>query len=336
MEFKVNYVCPGLLSSLLLLTCLIAVPALADEPCDDVPAVAHFVSTLPKISTTQLHAGGFTVAEKGQYTGRFTVVFLTAEESLFERSIYDRDSGGGGLARIVPAKVNGVPVLGFLYQYGAAGRIGCLIVITPSVQKNGDVTWKASEPDYETSDRDKWYTLKKGEVPPMPTISQKTNSGRQNAEPGGRISSPLQGNQSPQGAVNTFVNAHFSKCGDSSYLMEYAGLNMFVGIRELKGLMTTITLQPVSEVDKLNGLEGKGTLRLSATANRFHSRDGEWSEWKQGFATFHSDLVGGPVGQEIATQVLPMISKKGVWQIQAPLEIEQSKSTTCTYFAQIR
>jgi hypothetical protein len=110
-----------------------------------------------------------------------------------------------------------------------------------------------------------------------------------------------------QKAAEDFWGKKMTKCGDSHY--SGFGFNPDA-IFEFKELSITVapSTSPISEADKLNGIEWKGTTMLVAKASRAFANPfggGSWMDWKNGAKAF----------QETPHASIAKI--KGQWLIEA-------------------
>jgi hypothetical protein len=133
-------------------------------------------------------------------------------------------------------------------------------------------------------------------------------------------------------AALDFITEHFTHCGDSYYMADYAQ-TMWMGVRQFKDLDWQTETLSVSETDKLNGITEKGRITLSATAHRMHPRSGSWTDWKPGFSTFSTDLENN-TGIGSGKVTIEAVHRSGAWTFQAPLDITNSKQQPCSYFNQ--
>jgi hypothetical protein len=120
---------------------------------DSAVTVANFAASIPQFSKTELRRGRFSTREIGQHSSRFEVSYILSGKSVWQKVILDRDDLGGGLTRLLPLKESGFSALAFVYMFGAAGRIGCVIIVSPSLQSTEKAIWTVGEPNY---DRDRW------------------------------------------------------------------------------------------------------------------------------------------------------------------------------------
>jgi hypothetical protein len=130
-------------------------------------------------------------------------------------------------------------------------------------------------------------------------------------------------------AAAAYINAHFSHCGDSYYLFDYAGATP-MGIREYKGMHWSIQQLPTNGADSLNGITEKIRLTISATANRDHGPRGEWSEWTPGFSTFFAD-PGNATGIGTGKQQIDMIRVNRNWKVNG-MGFDLSNPQPCANF----
>jgi hypothetical protein len=122
--------------------------------CEDSSVtVANFAASIPQFAKTELRRGRFSIKEIGQHSGSFEVSYILSGKSVWQKIILDRDDLGGGLTRLLPLKESGFSALAFVYMFGAAGNIGCVIIVSPFVESTEKAIWKTGEPNY---DRDRW------------------------------------------------------------------------------------------------------------------------------------------------------------------------------------
>jgi hypothetical protein len=143
-------------------------------------------------------------------------------------------------------------------------------------------------------------------------------------------SAPLQPKTPVDQEASQFIAQHFTRCGDSYFMVDYA-YTMWTGTREFRGLHWAVQPLPVSDADRLNGITIRAKLTLSATAFRTHPRSGSWSQWRPGFSTFSNDMPN-VTGIGNGLQNLDMVLSNGRWQVSGSMEIENSKSRSCSDF----
>jgi hypothetical protein len=76
--------------------------------------------------------------------------------------------------------------------------------------------------------------------------------------------------------ASRFWSQYIASCGGSHYARKAPGV--FV---EFRGFRIQVDYQPVSDADRLNGVQAKGISRFSASAHRHYSRS-SWHEWDEG------------------------------------------------------
>ena len=76
--------------------------------------------------------------------------------------------------------------------------------------------------------------------------------------------------------ANKFWNAYIPSCGGARYMRKAAGI-----FAELRGFRVVVNYDAVTEADRLNGVESKGTSSISATSSRVYS-NGAWRAWQNG------------------------------------------------------
>ncbi|HEX8692939.1 MAG TPA: hypothetical protein VF746_10995 [Longimicrobium sp.] len=82
-------------------------------------------------------------------------------------------------------------------------------------------------------------------------------------------------------AADVFMNVRFTRCGDSQFTRYQAlGSADQRQIHQFRGLVTRLQPTPLSPADRANGLEYRGTLRISAPLYRSYDRYvGHWTAW---------------------------------------------------------
>jgi outer membrane murein-binding lipoprotein Lpp len=98
-------------------------------------------------------------------------------------------------------------------------------------------------------------------------------------------------------AAKDFWAQRFSSCGDSSYGRSPSTKVVL----ECKGANITINAEPVSDTEKLEGIEWKGATEITARQSRFYRYSyGYWDSW------------GNGLGQE--SFKVPMKKRNGRWE----------------------
>lgn len=73
----------------------------------------------------------------------------------------------------------------------------------------------------------------------------------------------------------------FTQCGDSVFTNEWSDILRSSHVLQFKnGGITFDSTQPVSNAERLNGIEWKGQFRLFATAQRVRNSNGTWDPWE--------------------------------------------------------
>jgi hypothetical protein len=143
----------------------------------------------------------------------------------------------------------------------------------------------------------------------------------------GGIGRDSHAGSSPGTAAAAYIKAHFSHCGDSFYLEDYIGVTP-MGLREYRGLHSSLQPLSITAADKLNGVTGKVRVTLSATANRQHSPyGGTWTEWMPGFSTMFTDPANA-TGVGTHTQAFEMVHTSVGWKLSGA-GFEMSKPQAC-------
>ena len=91
-----------------------------------------------------------------------------------------------------------------------------------------------------------------------------------------------------QEQAQKFVDAQLTKCGDSYYgIRKVANDN---GLYQFKNPRISVKSQELTQADKQNGIEWKGSSTFSAETWRMYSVTGEWTSWRQGFTSLDIGL----------------------------------------------
>jgi hypothetical protein len=115
-----------------------------------------------------------------------------------------------------------------------------------------------------------------------------------------------------------FVEAQLTRCGDSYYgIRKVASDN---GLYQFKNPKISVKSQELSQADKLNGIEWKGSSVFSAETWRMYSVTGEWTPWRQGFTALDIGLS------------VNMYKQNGKWKFGATgdLEPHSYEKTDCS------
>lgn len=80
-----------------------------------------------------------------------------------------------------------------------------------------------------------------------------------------------------------FWATQITKCGDSYYRKEVLKKDDYVLYYQMKNPVVVVTPVKVTEADRLNGIEWKGSTTLRPEASRtWGTEKGAWYEWKTG------------------------------------------------------
>jgi hypothetical protein len=80
-----------------------------------------------------------------------------------------------------------------------------------------------------------------------------------------------------------FWATQITKCGDSYYRKEVLKKNNYVLYYQMKNPTVEVTSQPVSEADRLNGIEWKGSTAFRPEASRTWGTEKKaWFDWQRG------------------------------------------------------
>lgn len=93
---------------------------------------------------------------------------------------------------------------------------------------------------------------------------------------GTRASAPNAGQSSGEQEAAKFWSNYVASCGGSHYMRKAPGV--FV---ELRGFRVQTKYDPLTEADRLNGLQAKGASWITASAHRFYSNSA-WGRWGDG------------------------------------------------------
>lgn len=108
-------------------------------------------------------------------------------------------------------------------------------------------------------------------------------------------------------AAEEFWGTKITKCGNSHYT---AGEGLV--FHEFMGLSIGVFPSPISEIDKLNGIEWKGLTRLFAKATRAYHPKG-WEGWGPDSARWLDWIEGAKVeGKDVDALIS---KKKGRWHV---------------------
>ena len=94
------------------------------------------------------------------------------------------------------------------------------------------------------------------------------------------------------------VDSVWQKLGDSSFSIYYFAIGESELVEAKNLSLTAYSKGPLSEADKLNGLEWSGSVELTAKASRNKTRisGDKWSQWQNGMASgggFHLEKRNG-------------------------------------------
>ena len=125
----------------------------------------------------------------------------------------------------------------------------------------------------------------------------------------------------PQKAAEALLAQKITKCGNSHYTKDLDPGGYTLGLYEFKDLSIQIKASPLTEADKLNGIEWKGTVILIAKASRAFKVPGmleggkvgatkqEWLDWESGAKIDHQSVYGS------------LLKKKGRWHLQLQIGV---------------
>lgn len=125
----------------------------------------------------------------------------------------------------------------------------------------------------------------------------------------------------PQKAAEELLAQRITKCGNSHYTKDLDPGGYPLGLYEFKGLSIQITASPLTEADKLNGIEWKGTVILVAKASRAFKVPGmleggkvgatkqEWLAWENGAKIDHQNISGS------------LVKRNGRWHLQLQIGV---------------
>lgn len=108
-----------------------------------------------------------------------------------------------------------------------------------------------------------------------------------------------------QAKAEQFWNTKITKCGDSYFT------RLDEEIIELKGVNYELLTQPISQSDKLNGIEFNGTTILTATSRRVYSRN-QWGAWGEG--PKYKDEMG--IYWPYKSVIASVMKKNGQWAVE--------------------
>jgi hypothetical protein len=81
--------------------------------------------------------------------------------------------------------------------------------------------------------------------------------------------------------ARTYFYERFTKCGDSLLTSEWSDIVRVYTVHEFKqGNLAFYSARPVSNAERLNGIEWKGEFHLTATAQRYRNQKGTWQPWE--------------------------------------------------------
>ena len=116
---------------------------------------------------------------------------------------------------------------------------------------------------------------------------------------------------SPQKAAEEMVLKKIRKCGDAYFTKRYDVGGYPLGVYEFKNLSVQIKASPLTDADKLNGIEWKGTVFLVAKASRafqvpdkLGARKPQWLDWENGAMIDHQNISGS------------LAKRKGRWALE--------------------
>jgi len=126
----------------------------------------------------------------------------------------------------------------------------------------------------------------------------------------------LPSSATPYDAASLYWSQYYYHCGDSHFL-EWWNKGYFSEITQYRGVHWNAVTEPLSEADRLNGVQWRGKSYLSASAMRVAPRHKPWSPW------------GTAIGMQVS-----MEKTNGKWTITSygggfgPTD--QNMSTDCT------
>lgn len=104
-----------------------------------------------------------------------------------------------------------------------------------------------------------------------------------------------------------FVEAQFTRCGDSYYgIRKVANDN---GLYQFRNPKVSVKSQELTQADKLNGIEWRGSSNFSAEEWRMYSVTGEWTSWREGFTSLDVGLS------------VNMYKENGQWKFGATVDL---------------
>ena len=81
--------------------------------------------------------------------------------------------------------------------------------------------------------------------------------------------------------ARAYFYERFTKCGDSLFTNEWSDIVRVYTTREFKnGAFAFHSTRPISNAQRLNGIEWKGEFQLVATAQRYRDQKGTWQPWE--------------------------------------------------------
>jgi hypothetical protein len=183
-------------------------------------------------------------------------------------------------------------------------------------QTEKEVAQKPSKPQSQTAAQ---VPVTKTQQPKPVEKVAKTPSKQTSTPPETKQQTELEAKQdpswSPQKAAEQLLWKKVTKCGDSHYTKDFGPGDGLLGLYEFKGLSIKITASPLTEADKLNGIEWKGTVILVAKASRafkvpgvaegqLFAREKVWLNWENGAKIDHQTVSGS------------LAKRKGRWHLQ--------------------
>ena len=118
-------------------------------------------------------------------------------------------------------------------------------------------------------------------------------------------------------AAEELLGQKITKCGDSHYTEDLDPGGYPLGLYKFNDLSTQITPSALTEADKLNGIEWKGTVILVAKATRpFKVPEGtiglskpQWLAWENGAKIDHQNISGS------------LAKRKGRWHLELQIGV---------------
>lgn len=139
-------------------------------------------------------------------------------------------------------------------------------------------------------------------------------------------------NSEAESKAGEYLERTVTRCGDGEYTIArwgekfYGNLVQQSALLELKNPSPVVKETPLTPADKLNGIEWRGTLDVSAAAHRQYDENvGRWSEWRDGVPQHPKvarSLIGLPDGE--------FYKKNGRWSIDNMNELFAERKPDCS------